>query len=65
MRWGGGWGRGSIDQPWARTKGFAAGSPTPKVFSYGIRFIMGPWRFRALVSGDWRLESNKQCGIMA
>lgn len=38
----GGVGRGIVDQPRARPQGSAAGSPTPKVFSYGIHFNMGP-----------------------
>lgn len=38
----GGVGRGIVDRPRARPQGSAAGPPTPKVFSYGIHFNMGP-----------------------
>lgn len=59
--WRGGWGRGIIDQPRARPQGFATGSPTPEVFSYGIHFIMSP--LDVLSSCFWGLENDKQSGI--
>lgn len=40
-----------MDPPFGESPGLCCRVPNPKVFSYGIHFIMGSWRARALVSG--------------